>query len=395
MKKGFSLIVLAIVVLILLVIVTATTIGVSNVQKNVKVLSFAAELSIIQDKVNLYYKKNNEYPLTDSKASISMSVNENLAQYQGENIENGSIILYYLDLTKLYDSNGSLTDELHSLNYGLQRDEDDVYLVSTVTGNVYYKEGVEGYYTLTNDLKEKIGYVEGNKDDSVRLGNIIFEKNNNDYTNSPIVTTIKVPKTYENIVCKVYSNALNGSEITNFDVQNDYKVYTTSNTLNSNYYVVVSYTNNGNTSNVTYSVDNFDNINPNVEIIGSKKQLKNNLTNEIETFYYIDYNDSDSGIDKIKYAEAKIEADISTDTNNLNLIREYMKLYGNDINGNVLKISNEARWLTIYIKDKAGNEKYIYKQVPQVEKNAGSDIESSVIETDLEENDTHDLVLEP
>ena len=72
-----------------------------------------------------------------------------------------------------------------------------------------------------------------------------------------------------------------------------------------------------------------------------------------------------------------------------------MKVYGIAVNNNVLKISNDARWLTIYVKDKAGNEKYIYKQVPQIEKNAGADIESSVVETNIDQNDPHDLVLEP
>lgn len=395
MKKGFSLLVLGVVVLVLLIIVTATTIGVTNAQRNVKVLNFATELSILQDKVNLYYKKNNKYPLTETETSINITVSDNLSQYVGETIENGATTLYYLELEKIYDSNGSLTDELHSLNYGLQKNEEDVYLVSKETGRVYYKDGVEGYFTLTNELKEKIGYVEENKDNTVIIGNVSFKKSVDDYTNSPITTTIKVPKTYENILCKVYSDTLNGSEILTFDVQGEYRIYTTSSTMNSNYYIVVSYTDNGKTNSVTYTVDNFDNVVPNVEIVGSKKQIKNNLTNEIETFYQLDYSDNSSGIDEIKYAETKVEADVNTETNNLNLIREYMKVYGIAVNNNVLKISNDARWLTIYVKDKAGNEKYIYKQVPQIEKNAGADIESSVVETNIDQNDPHDLVLEP
>lgn len=358
MKRGFSLIVLIVVVTVLIVITAATTIGVSNAQRNVKVLNFATELSIIQDKVDLYYMENSTYPLTESGASVNLNVSGNSSQYQGESIQNGNIVtLYYLDLEKIYNSTGNVTDEINSLNYGLQEDENDAYLISTTTGRVYYKAGVYDYYTLTDELKQKIGYVESNKGKNINVSGIIFEKDKESYTNVPIVTTIKVPVAYQNIVCKVYSTTLSGTEISGSVVEGNYKKYTTPNNINSNYSLVVTCTSDGESIVATYNVDNFDNTNPVVRIVGSNKKVTNNITGEEENFYYIKYYDNESGMQDIKYVELKIDG-------NINVISEYMKLYGKSIEGSIVKFLNGTRWLTVYAKDVAGNEVYLYKSVP-------------------------------
>ena len=353
MKKGFSLIVLMVVVIVLIVITTATTIGVSNAQKNVKVLNFATELSIIQDKVDLYHKQNNRYPIVTSSGDYVIN----------------DISLKQLDLKEIFDSEeNSKTDELHSLNYGLNPydnngNADDIYLISSTPGQVYYKAGIYEYYTLTDELKQKIGYIEPNKDDNLNVSGIIFIKNDNNYTNQSIVTTIKIPVDYQNISCKLYSSSLNGTEISNFTTNGNYKEYTTPNDINSNYSLVVTCSNNGENIVATYSVDNFDGTDPVVEIVGgstNNKNITNNITGEENNFYYINYYDNESGIKDIKYAELKIDGGIA-------IIRDYMNLYGKEIKGNVINYKKGTRWITIYLNDVAGNEISTYVQVPSEE----------------------------
>ena len=391
MKKGFSLLVLVIVVAVLLIIVTATTIGVSNAQKNIKVLTFSKELAIIKDKVDIYYKKSGSYPTLTSGATVTINVSSDLEQYNGEQISDGNVTLNYLDLEKIFEENGSLTDEIHTLNYGLQTDADDVYLISTITSKVYYKKGVYGYYTLTDELKEKIGYVEQKEEGISSISNVIFVKSTDNYTRNPIVTTIKVPEEYD-ATCRIYSKTLNGYQITSYDTVNGYKVYTTPDNINSNYHIIVSYNNNGNEVTATYNVYNFDNTVPHIEVYGNKKEIVNNITNEVSSFYYINYYDNESEIEEIKYANLKVESDSKTDIDNLNVIREYMKVNGTKVNGNILTIPYGTRWITIYVKDFAGNESYLYKQVPEIEKTANTDIPSSVNETEYNIIDSHDLV---
>lgn len=346
MKKGFSLIVLMVVVIVLIVITTATTIGVSNAQKNVKVLNFATELSIIQDKVDLYHKQNNRYPIVTSSGDYTIN----------------DISLKQLDLKEIFDSEeNSKTDELHTLNYGLNPYDDngnvdDIYLISNTTGQVYYKAGVYDYYTLTDELKQKIGYVEPNKDDNLNVSGVIFIKNDNNYTNQPIVTTIKIPVAYQNISCKVYSSSLNGVEISNFITNGNYKEYTTPNNINSNYSIVVTCTNNGENIVATYNVENYDSTNPIIEVVGNNKKITNNITGEENNFYYVNYFDNESGIKDIKYAELKIDG-------NIDVIKEYMNLYGKKVEGNIINFLKGTRWITIYARDVAGNEAYLYKSV--------------------------------
>ena len=77
-----------------------------------------------------------------------------------------------------------------------------------------------------------------------------------------------------------------------------------------------------------YSVDNFDNIAPEVEIKGEKKSIENILTGEEKQYYFINYSDNLSGIKTLKYVEEKISEDTNSDIQNLELIKEYMKNNG-------------------------------------------------------------------
>lgn len=400
MRKGFSLVVLTIIVTVVLILVTATTFSVVNAQKKIRRLEFANEIARVQEKVDLYYNKNQEYPVDTLLGIVnidisSLSVQEQV-QFEDEEKEGNNVYFNYIKLNSIFDSNNSLTDELHSLKYGNGNGNDDKYIVSANTGKVYYLRGMDSYYTLTDELKLEIDYVE-NTSKTSSYSNIIFTKNNDEYTNQPITTTIKIPNEYVVVSCKVIPKTSSGSDLALLSTDENYKNYQTG-VINDDYDIAVIWKEDATstTNNTTvFSVNNYDNVKPEIEVVGNKKSQTVNLTQNSNNFYYISYFDDDSGIDVVKYAEIKLEGNPSNEANNLEIIRKHMSQNGIAIAGNTFDVSTGTRWVTIYVRDKAGNEQYAYKQVPEEERTVVNNYQSSIIEPITTTVDTHDQVQEP
>lgn len=370
MKKGVSLIVLTIVAIVILILASATTISVINSQKKVKTLEFANEIAMVQEKVNLYYKKYNKYPIRNELDTTTINVEKNVEQFNGEDIESNIVTLNYVDLSEIFEDSSSYTDELHILRYGHNKSENDLYLISTKTGRVYYKATIYDYYTLTQELKEKINYVE-ESDGMLAVSKILFQKSESDYINTPIITTIKIPQDYVVKSCNVVKEDLSSVELTSIKKENGYSIYVTPNDINQNYTVIVNWldTQNAKENYTSFAVDNFDNTIPELEIVGDKKEIINNITGEKSIFYYLDYSDNKSGVSEVKYAEHRIISDEESNYNkNLEIVRRYMENNGIKVNLYSINISSGTRYVTVYIKDNAGNDKYLIKEVPEIEK---------------------------
>lgn len=365
MKKGFSLVVLTIIVTIMIIFTTAVTVSVISYQRNLKILEFGSEIANIQEKVDSYYYTEKTYPIKDADevVSIELSSLDLKAKKQFEQeIVDDSIKLKKIDLLKIFRSDSSYTGEINNLIYGLNEgNENDLYLISTKTGKVYYKAGVYGNYTLTDELKNKIDYTE-NVDIVDRYSGMIFTKSDDNYTNNVIVTNIKIPSNYEVLSCNVIPKNSVSRSVTLIENGN-FKEGNTPDDIQSNYKIVVSWKENSTDakSNITvYNVENFDNKAPTVTFLSEMKYERSSLTNEEYIYYFLDYEDDLSGIDVIKYVPLKIED--SNQQNNLEIVRKYMQDKGITVNGRSIRVDWSARWITLYAKDKAGNEIYVYKR---------------------------------
>lgn len=371
MKKGFSLIVLTIIVTVILILTTAVTVSVISYQRNLKILEFGSEIANIQEKVDSYYYIEKTYPIRDNDevVSIELSSLDSKAKTQfDQEIVDGSVKLKKLDLLKIFGTDGNYISEINNLIYGLNDgDENDLYLISTKTGKVYYKAGVYGNYTLTDELKDKIDYIE-NVDIVDSYSGMIFTKSGDNYTNRAIVTNIKIPSKYEVISCNVVPNNGVSKSITLVE-SGEFKEGNTPDDINSNYKIVVSWKENSTDvkSNITvYNVENFDNKAPTVTFLSDMKYERSSLNNEEYIYYFLDYEDDLSGIETIKYVPLKIED--SNQQDNLEIVRKYMDDKGIKVSGRSIRIDWAARWITVYAKDKAGNETYVYKRCDSSER---------------------------
>ena len=101
--------------------------------------------------------------------------------------------MYKLDFSKL----GNI-----ETIYGNIDDERDIYVVSKASGVVYYLKGVNvngtTYFTLTDDLKNLIDYVDTNENTVTKDG-ISFIPSTLEWTANSISTRVVVPSKYTDV----------------------------------------------------------------------------------------------------------------------------------------------------------------------------------------------------
>lgn len=158
MKKGVSLAALMATITIIVILISTVTISGKKMSDNVKKSNFALEINSIQQSVDSYVEKNNGmYPITNSVVvNLSDVSDENKEQFtnNGEMISGNTISLFEINYNDI---------NFTKLKYGNKEEGNtDVYLVSAITGKVYYakgfKIGSKVYYTLTDELKKSINY---------------------------------------------------------------------------------------------------------------------------------------------------------------------------------------------------------------------------------------------
>ena len=166
LKKGVSLIVLLMTIAVMLILLTTITVSSSNIINNSKKRQFAKELYEIQNLVDKYKYENNDYPYiieNDENKTVKKNV-ENISNiFVGEEKVDNVITLYPINLSKV---------GVENLSRGINKEdnEEDVYAFSNKTGKVYYvkgyKVGDDTYYTLTDELKELLGFKTKSSEDS-------------------------------------------------------------------------------------------------------------------------------------------------------------------------------------------------------------------------------------
>lgn len=354
-KRGITLVAVMVAVVIMIIFATTVTIATFNILNDSKRNKFAAEIAFIQEAVNNYYDKNDEYPISESiNVNLSNVSDEDRVQFNMEdNYDSNLITLYEVDLAKL----GQI-----DLIYGNATNAQDIYAVSKKTGKVYYLEGVSvgntTYFTLTDELKKLINYVDTNEDTVTKDG-ISFVLSTIEWTNNPIVTKVLVPSDYTNITIVAKKNetneTLNVSDAVSRDHFYEYSVNEDVSTqVEANYSILVSYKKDGVIYNQTYSVTNFDNEYP-VLNISDKIELVSK--NEEDVYRYVrveNQSDALSGVKYIKYERENIADEDAV---------IYFKNNGIELQSDIIEIDNTTKYITVYIEDNAGNYTLIRKSL--------------------------------
>lgn len=244
MKKGVSLVALVTTIVIMLILITVVTISGNKMSNNTKKTNFATEINSIQKAVDSYLEKNeDDYPILNNIIiNLSNVSDENRLQFtsNGDKIINNIISLFEIDYEKI-----GYTD----LKYGNKKDgENDIYVLSAITGKVYYVKGFKTnnkvYYTLTEELQKSLEYK--TTDTNVNNSNSIISYVQNDLEDSQKKVTVKIPISYTVTSVKVGNTSYNSSTT---DQYNIYEVVGMSGTV-----IDITYTYDGYTKSTSYMI---------------------------------------------------------------------------------------------------------------------------------------------
>lgn len=338
MKRGISLIALLVTIAVILTLVSTIVIIGTDINNNTKKVKFASEISYVEEILKTYFNGNGEYPVLNEIDFNTENLDTKILfeQFSGENIINNNIKLYKIDFSKMGNLELTIADKSYN-------DKDSVFLFSKTTGRVYYKKGYKVgrkiYYTLTDELKKLINYVENN---NVNDG-IIFSYNDENSPKNKVSIDIKIPSTYTNI--SITSDDQN-FVLEQSEISGEYYVYKT--VSNSNSTITINYEMPELSRNKTlkYNVSNVDNIAPSFNI-SDIITMENSQTNKSEKYIkIIDLSDNISGVKCVKYANNKVEE---------NTAKEYFKNNGIELKDDIIILTGNGGTISIYVEDNAGN----------------------------------------
>lgn len=338
MKKGVSMIVLVLTVVVMTILITTTTISVINVNEKTEKIRFGDELMLVQEWVSLYKVENGKYPIRENMIDIEVA-NNDLSQFSGETVNSGVVSLNEVNL----DLFGNI-----EVKYGTgSANPKDKYVVSTKTGRVYYADGLKvgdmRYYTLTEDLKELIGYNDSNVKGMTKDG-IIFTPSTTEWTNEGVSVQISIPLEYTIVSVKQKYGTTN-TNITNKQVKDQYNIYTTA-TTKANFEVIVEYKKDGSQEQQiqVFNIANYDSQGPQIKVRAQQNLNSNAEGSESKSYIKIEeLTDNISGVKETKYEYGRI-SDPS-----------YFKDKGIILNNNVVMIEKEYDAISICSFDNAGN----------------------------------------
>ena len=350
MKKGISLVIMLVTIAVILILTTVTVVTGSNIYNNTKKVKFASEISYVEEIVNTYRLNNiGRYPSSntiyiDCSRIKSIDLNE---QFNNENIlTDDTLALYKIDFSMLNPHELMYTD--------INSDSgDNVYCISPTTGRVYFLQGVKigrkTYYTLTDDLKKSINYVE---DNNVNDGIIFLD----DYKGN---LKIKIPDEYTDI--NITSS--NGEITVTQDSITEYKIYNVSYTTGS--LITVSYKKDNVLKELKYNVSEVSSNKPEFNISEIKTMI-NSKTGKEEK--YVTLENVPNNVKVIKYANQIVPE---------NKVRDYFKTSGIEISkDDVITIPDNSLYnITVYIEDDFAN--YNYKIISNA--NVDSYIKSNLV----------------
>lgn len=351
MKKGITFMSLVIMIAIILTLTTTAVISGINSVNNAKKIKFATEMSYVQEIVNSYIDVDYGFDFDRTCViDLTNSSQDVLQQFSGEAIESNKVTLYELDPELEMLKNLELTYGKKTIGDTAEEINLDVYLYSISTKKVYYAKGLQLnskiYYTLTDELRNKIDYSE-DLESGASMSNIIFTQSTYEWTNLSVSCELKVPKkTYDISDFKVY---LDNSEVSVNSQTTSYYVYILDANGNCNVKVTDS---SGQNIIKTYDVSNIDKIAPTLEL-GNITKVFDSETNELKRSVQISNKyDNESGIKWVKYELTKIPLDN---------VKSYFASNGIVLNSDSITIPNDVENITVYIEDNAGNYNVIIK----------------------------------
>lgn len=338
---------LAAVAIILTLLTTAIVTGIQT-SNNAKKISFGTEIASVQESVNAYAQTHDgEYP---TKGMILLDIT-NLSSYarsqftgNGETVgSSNTVALQELDYEKLGISN---------LKYGTgSQGNNDLYVVSTTTGVVYYAKGVQAgnatYFTMVPEIKNLLGYSSQN-DVVESAQTVIFIPSETNFTNQDVSVKVKIPKN-----CVVNSVTAGGTAVakdtslSNADLV--YNIYQAKKA--GNYVIEVKFKTDATSTQRTakYTVDNVDNEKPNVTI-GEQIDFVDKEKGTVGYIKVVEKTDNMSGVKKVKYDTYKVTENIA----------QHFAVAGQDATNDLIYIPIGAKELTVYIEDNAGNYNVLY-----------------------------------
>lgn len=343
MKNGIAMVTLVVTIAVMLTLVSVITYTGINTANTSKKMAFASEIKMIQECIDSY-RTNNEgnFPTSDfvtiDLSNASIDVKKQFTDNEEEIIDN-KVYLSKIDYTKL---------ELNSLNRGLGQTSDDIYVLSTKSGIVYYAKGLKigniTYYTLTDELKNLLSYNQ--KSNEVSIPNVIvFKVSTTDWINSgKVECSVKVPNNYSS-----KEPTFNGNIILDVQTSSEGEYITHKFNIDNNGIIEIKYNDGKEDKTASYTINNFDKDIPTVSI----SKISN--SNPDKKSYKIDANDKTSGIKVIKYDIGNIAND--------NISNVYFYSNGIQVKDNIIQLDNDVSYITVYVEDKAGNSQVVAFEV--------------------------------
>ena len=343
MKNGIAMVTLVVTIAVMLTLVSVITYTGINTANTSKKMAFASEIKMIQECIDSY-RTNNEgnFPTSDfvtiDLSNASIDVKKQFTDNEEEIIDN-KVYLSKIDYTKL---------ELNSLNRGLGQTSDDIYVLSTKSGIVYYAKGLKigniTYYTLTYELKNLLSYNQ--KSNEVSISNpIVFKVSTTDWINSgKVECSVKVPNNYSS-----KEPTFNGNIILDVQTSSEGEYITHKFNIDNNGIIEIKYNDGKEDKTASYTINNFDKDIPTVSI----SKISN--SNPDKKSYKIDANDKTSGVKVIKYDIGNIAND--------NISNVYFYSNGIQVKDNIIQLDNDVSYITVYVEDKAGNSQVVTFEV--------------------------------
>ena len=343
MKNGIAMVTLVVTIAVMLTLVSVITYTGLNTANTSKKMAFASEIKMVQECIDSY-RTNNEgnFPTSDfvtiDLSNASIDVKKQFTD-NGEEIIENKVYLSKIDYTKL---------ELNSLNRGLGQTSDDIYVLSTKSGIVYYAKGLKigniTYYTLTYELKNLLSYNQ--KSNEVSISNpIVFKVSTTDWINSgKVECSVKVPNNYSS-----KEPTFNGNIILDVQTSSEGEYITHKFNINNNGIIEIKYNDGKEDKTASYTINNFDKDIPTVSI----SKISN--SNPDKKSYKIDANDKTSGVKVIKYDIGNIAND--------NISNVYFYSNGIQVKDNIIQLDNDVSYITVYVEDKAGNSQVVAFEV--------------------------------
>lgn len=343
MKNGIAMVTLVVTIAVMLTLVSVITYTGINTANTSKKMAFASEIKMVQECIDSY-RTNNEgnFPTSDfvtiDLSNASIDVKKQFTD-NGEEIIENKVYLSKIDYTKL---------ELNSLNRGLGQTSDDIYVLSTKSGIVYYAKGLKigniTYYTLTYELKNLLSYNQ--KSNEVSISNpIVFKVSTTDWINSgKVECSVKVPNNYSS-----KEPTFNGNIILDVQTSSEGEYITHKFNIDNNGIIEIKYNDGKEDKTASYTINNFDKDLPTVSI----SKISN--SNPDKKSYKIDANDKTSGVKVIKYDIGNIAND--------NISNVYFYSNGIQVKDNIIQLDNDVSYITVYVEDKAGNSQVVAFEV--------------------------------